>query len=150
MPIASILGAFEASNRALLNDANRYSISLRSPTSAAMFPRHLIEFLKPSTPVRFINSSSIDLIPNASKLFNRALLDGTNRYSISRRPPTSVAMFPYNLMNFEQTIPPPPVRFVNPSSIELIPGASESSNRALLDNTNPYSISRISQCFRGI
>jgi hypothetical protein len=92
-PNVFILGALESSNRALLVVTNRYSISLRSPTSAGMFPRHLMEFLKPSTPVRFVNSSSIEFIPGASESSNRALLDGTNTYSISRGPPNVSAEF---------------------------------------------------------
>jgi flagellar biosynthesis/type III secretory pathway protein FliH len=38
-----------------------------------------MEFLKPSTPVRFANSCSIVLILGALELYNRPLLDDANR-----------------------------------------------------------------------
>jgi hypothetical protein len=132
------LAALKSSNRALLDSANRYSISRRSPTSAAMFPR-FNELRRNHLPQSVVNSCSIVLIPGALQSSNRARLDGTNRYSISRRSPTSAGMFPRCLMSFKT--PSTPVRFVNSSSIELIPGASKSFNRALLDSANRYSIS---------
>jgi hypothetical protein len=61
---------------------------------------------QPSTPVHFVNSSPTLFIPGVAESSNRALLNGGNCYSISRRSATSATKLHRCLMNFEETIHP--------------------------------------------
>jgi hypothetical protein len=84
---------------------------------------------QPSTPVRLPRSSPNALIPGVLESSNRALLDGTNPYSISRRSP-NVSV---ECDGIPQTIHPGPFR---QCCIDCLHSRCDrTSNRALLDDT---------------
>jgi hypothetical protein len=99
-PSVLIPSALASSNRALLDGVHHGLLSRRSPTSVAMFSQCSMNFEEIIHPVRFVSSSSIVLIAGALESSNQALLDDVHHGLLSRRSPTSVAMFSRYCIDF--------------------------------------------------